>query len=280
MNRADRFFDAVDREQAVQEIVAKCEKVALREPRRGRGQTQVLADVSAVDQRVAVAAIRVTPRVAPEHVGEQDRRGRAFDRRGPLDRVRQARRLEPRRDFDETVLRDLVVVDARREALHARGCDVDLARVERARRGRGAPGRPLPAGWSLQRDAVGEVEQPAELRERNRASAAKARRGRPLPHDLRERARGLIDELGKRDAPLARVALVVGRRTAQPRPARAERTESRVARRLVDVETLGRGLRGGDLPREQRCGAGQQAEETASIGSHGFAKLRIGLFER
>ena len=66
-------------------------------------------------------------------------------------------------------------------------CDVDLARIERARRRCGAPVWPSLAERGLQRDPVGEVEQATELCERNRG-AREALRGQRVTRDVRVRA--------------------------------------------------------------------------------------------
>ena len=86
-----RLAATVLAEQLVQRVVVKPHRARDREPRARRREAQVLADVAAVDQRVAVAALSVLPRVALEDVGEEHHGGGVLDGGRALERRARSR---------------------------------------------------------------------------------------------------------------------------------------------------------------------------------------------
>ncbi len=87
VQRAHRLRAAVDLEQRVQALVVEAQGRYVGESGGAGGQAQVLADVPAVDQRVAVAAVGVAPAVAAEDVAQENRCGRVLDRLRALEGV-------------------------------------------------------------------------------------------------------------------------------------------------------------------------------------------------
>ena len=68
-------------------IVVKAERRDIGETRRARCEAQIFADMSGVDQCVAIAAIRVAPGVASEDVGQKQCGLRVLDLAWILERT-------------------------------------------------------------------------------------------------------------------------------------------------------------------------------------------------
>jgi hypothetical protein len=79
VERTGGFGATVDAEEIVQGVIAKAQGGCVCEARGGGCQSQVLADVPAVDQRVAVCPVGIAPAVTPEDVREDDCEGRICD---------------------------------------------------------------------------------------------------------------------------------------------------------------------------------------------------------
>jgi hypothetical protein len=262
---ADRLFSSIHRQECVQRIVREAPHLGPAQPRRSGRQSEVLSDVSGVDQCIAIAAAAVPPGVALEDVGEENRRRSAFD--PPRLRHGSHDLLEPRTraDRDQLVLLDRVVVDARRESAHSLGHHIDLAGVQRSGRGcRAQPGRrgraSAPPG-----DTIGEVEDSGEKAQGNRlcleAFEATGRRD-----GFGQLQRGLRAEGGQGQAIEPGIALEGSRATYEPGQSRPYRAQGGVACRVVDREGAffspsARGTAG-----KQRDATSEEAEEVPPIG--------------